>query len=109
MTPDDARDARFSKPSFGKRGYDSGAVDALVTRIEQTLRGTDRLTAAEVREFSFGRAPAGQRGYREDDVDAFLDAAEAELRRREGSAHRAASPQFAPPLEGSRGRWWRRG
>ncbi|QFU91973.1 DivIVA domain-containing protein [Amycolatopsis sp. YIM 10] len=79
MTPDDVRNTSFTKSPFFRRGYDEHAVDAFVARIEQTLRGTDRLTAAEVRDVTFGKARSGQRGYHVDEVDAFLDLAQREL------------------------------
>lgn len=110
MNPDDTGNAKFRKSPFGKRGYDEYAVDALVSRIEQTLRGADHLTAADVHTASFAKASGGQRGYREDEVDAFLDHAEQELRRHEDLTRRPvqATPQVAPPLERSRKRWWQR-
>lgn len=73
MTPDDVRHTSFAKAPFFRRGYDEHAVDAFVARIEQTLRGTDRLTSDDVRDVAFGKARSGQRGYSEDEVDAFLD------------------------------------
>ncbi|MGC7095113.1 DivIVA domain-containing protein [Amycolatopsis lurida] len=79
MTPDDVRHTSFTKAPFYRRGYDEHAVDAFVARIEQTLRGTDRLTAADVRDVAFGKARSGQRGYHVDEVDAFLDLVQREL------------------------------
>ncbi|WP_113690583.1 DivIVA domain-containing protein [Amycolatopsis albispora] len=105
MTPDDVRNTVFSKPSFGRRGYDEDAVDAFLDRIEQTLRGADHLTPADVRNVAFAKASRGRRGYVEDEVDAFLDLAEQALAHRETPP----GPQLAPPLDQPRKRWWQGG
>ena len=39
LTPADVRNAAFSKPPWGKRGYNEDEVDALLDRVEAEIRG----------------------------------------------------------------------
>ena len=82
----DVRGVGFSKPRFGKRGYDETEVDDFLRLIADTLARVpagSRVTADEVHEVAFRKPRLGSRGYDEDQVDEFLDLIEAELRWRE--------------------------
>jgi DivIVA domain-containing protein len=69
----------FSKPVFGKRGYDPQEVDALLARLRAAFMGTEPPVAShDVHNTVFKKPPFGQRGYDEEHVDAFLDLIEAE-------------------------------
>jgi DivIVA domain-containing protein len=88
MTAEDVHHAVFRKAPFGRdRGYDEDQVDALLDRVERSLRnsplsGARRdpghrplaapITADELRAVELGRPPLGRRGYAPDEVDAFL-------------------------------------
>ncbi len=72
MTPDEVRNTRFRKPPIGKRGYDEEDVDALLDRIESSLRGQPTVTVAELSSATFRKPPIGKRGYANADVDAFI-------------------------------------
>lgn len=64
---------RFSAPEKG-RGYDRGAVDALLDRMIDYFDSGAELTAAEIRSATFPSA-SRDRAYAEGPVDAFLDRA----------------------------------
>jgi DivIVA domain-containing protein len=75
VTPGDIRDAAFSKPAMGHRGYDEDEVDEFLGRVEMTLRdptASGGVTSAEIDNVSFAKPPMGRRGYNEAEVDAFL-------------------------------------
>ena len=75
VTPADIRDAAFSKPAMGHRGYDEDAVDEFLGRVETTLRNptvSGGVTSAEIDNASFAKPPIGRRGYNEEEVDALL-------------------------------------
>jgi DivIVA domain-containing protein len=72
MTPDDVHSVAFRKPPIGKRGYDEVQVDALLDRIEATLRGTQQITRDELTEVDLRKPPFGKRGYCEEEVDSFI-------------------------------------
>jgi DivIVA domain-containing protein len=85
VTAVDVHTVAFCKPPFGKRGYNEEEVDALLERVEATLRdptATDGVTPADIHNVAFSKPPIGKRGYNEDEVDAFLDRVEIELTRR---------------------------
>jgi DivIVA domain-containing protein len=88
LTPADVRNAAFSKPPWGKRGYNEEEVDVLLDRIHAKLLNPSdsSLTASDIRNAAFSKPPLGKRGYNEDEVDAMLDRVEAELRRLDGLA-----------------------
>ncbi len=73
LTADDVRDAAFSKPPIGRRGYNEDEVDEFLDWVVAHLEGRRALTADDVRAVAFGKPPWGKRGYNEDDVDALLD------------------------------------
>ena len=72
MTPDDVHNVAFTKPPIGHRGYDEEEVDALLDRVESTLRGQPRVTRDELAAVTFRKPPIGKRGYRESDVNEFI-------------------------------------
>jgi DivIVA domain-containing protein len=88
MEPDDIHGVVFERAPIGRRGYDEAAVDALLDRLEATLRGLDHLSARELHEMTFPRSRFWRRGYSARAVDAFLDRAQAALRRRRRRATR---------------------
>lgn len=79
LTADDVRTVAFRPPAPGDRGYNEAEVDALLDRVEATLRGEDTLGVDDVAAARFADAPPGARGYRTDDVDDFLDLVERRL------------------------------
>ncbi|MUM15712.1 DivIVA domain-containing protein [Mycobacterium sp. CBMA271] len=84
ITAKDVRDVAFSRPPFGKRGYNEAQVDALLDQLETELIARESgsgagVSGAFVRETRFGTPPIGKRGYNEDEVDRFLDQAATEL------------------------------
>lgn len=86
ITAADVHAVRFSKPPFGRRGYDEGEVDEFLRLVAESLTqlpGLSRVDGDRVREISFRKPKVGSRGYDEDEVDAFLDLVETELRWRE--------------------------
>jgi DivIVA domain-containing protein len=82
MRPDDVHGVVFVRAPIGGRGYDEAAVDALLERLEATLRGLDDLSARDLHEATLPRPRFWRRGYSARAVDAFLDRAQAALRRR---------------------------
>jgi DivIVA domain-containing protein len=75
VTPADIRDAAFSKPARGHRGYNEDEVDEFLGRVETTLRNptaSGGVTSTEIDNASFAKPPIGRRGYNEDEVDALL-------------------------------------
>jgi len=86
ITAAELRAVQIRRPGWGQRGYDPGAVDALLARAADALEalaagGVPRMTADEVRGAVFRRPPFGRgRGYDEHAVDALLDAVEESLR-----------------------------
>jgi DivIVA domain-containing protein len=87
LTAADIHNVVFSKPPFGKRGYNEDEVDAFLDLIEaRLLNPSNRFpTAAEVHNVAFNKPPIGKRGYNEDEVDAFLDLVESEISRLDGT------------------------
>ena len=86
ITAADVHTVRFSKPPFGRRGYDEGEVDEFLRLVAEALTqlpGMSGITGDRVHDISFRKPKVGSRGYDEDEVDAFLDLVEAELRWRE--------------------------
>jgi len=83
LTAADIDNVAFSRPPWGKRGYDEHEVDAFLDRIRAKLLnpGDSSLTAADIHSVGFSTPPWGKRGYNEDQVDAFLDHVEAEIKR----------------------------
>ena len=79
LTADDVVAVGFHTAEKGTRGYNEDEVDNFLDRVEATLRGRGRLTAAQVREVHFGEALIDGEGYDRDEVDAFLDLVEAQL------------------------------
>jgi DivIVA domain-containing protein len=85
LTAADVHDVAFSKPPMFKRGYHEDEVDALLERIEATLRDRTApggMTSAELDGVTFSKPPIGKRGYNSDEVDAFLALVGIELNRR---------------------------
>ncbi|MFN3004021.1 DivIVA domain-containing protein [Mycolicibacterium wolinskyi] len=74
LTAEDVRNAEFSKPPIGKRGYDKKSVDDFLQLVARRLDGRGHLSADDVRNIGFPKPPMFQRGYDEDEVDALLDA-----------------------------------
>jgi DivIVA domain-containing protein len=72
MTPDEVHHVAFRKPPIGNRGYSEKSVDAVLDRIEQTLRGQPSITSAELANARFPKPPIGKRGYATIEVDQFL-------------------------------------
>lgn len=112
LTADGVHNVAFSTPPRGKRGYDEGAVDAFLERLEQHLRNpqTVWLTAAEVDSVAFSKAAIGKRGYDQHEVDAFLDRVVQQLKRTNGiveqqlRAGAAAQARFPAAAGGVGGR-----
>jgi DivIVA domain-containing protein len=73
LTAGDVREASFSKPPIGKRGYHEDEVDQFLDDVVAHLEGTIRLSTDDVRDVRFGRPPWGRRGYNEDEVDTLLN------------------------------------
>ena len=85
LTAEQVHSVAFSKPALFKRGYDEDEVDALLERVESTLRDRNAvggLTAADLHDVAFSKPPIGKRGYNEDEVDAFVELVKIELSRR---------------------------
>ncbi|GDY29862.1 DivIVA domain-containing protein [Gandjariella thermophila] len=95
LGPDEVRDVVFDRAWLARRGYDEAAVDALLDRLEATLRGLDDLSAEEVNEATFPRPRLGRRGYSARAVDDFLTRARAALRRRRRAGRRLPSTRSA--------------
>jgi DivIVA domain-containing protein len=76
LTANDVRNATFSKPPLGYRGYNKDEVNAFMDLVAARLEGRGRLTAADIHNVAFGKPELFKRGYNEDEVDAFLQAAE---------------------------------
>lgn len=91
----DVRDAMFSRPRAGRRGYRAEDVDELLDRVVARLEGRGDLTVADVRNAQFRKPPLGQRGYREDEVDRLL-ARIARTLESIGPARRLPGPPPAP-------------
>jgi DivIVA domain-containing protein len=81
LTPEQVQKLAFSKPRFGKRGYEETEVDAFVDLVEAKLRDPKghTLTPEAVHNLAFSKPPFGKRGYNEDEVDAFLNLVEQQL------------------------------
>ena len=79
LTAAEVREAMFSKPQIGKRGYHEDDVDEFLDEVAARLEGRGDLTAEEVRDARFRKPPWGRRGYNEADVDALLDRVAATL------------------------------
>ena len=82
LTAEQVHNVAFSKPPWGKRGYNEDEVDAFLDRVEAALRDPMRrlLTPEQVRGVAFSKPPIGTRGYNEDEVDAFLDVVAEQLK-----------------------------
>jgi DivIVA domain-containing protein len=85
LTPEQVHNLAFSKPPLFKRGYNEDEVDALLDRVETTLRdptAAGALTPGDLQNVAFAKPPLGARGYNEDEVDAFVELVKIELPRR---------------------------
>jgi DivIVA domain-containing protein len=50
MTPEDVNNVKFSKPRFGRRGYDEASVDAFLDGVMESLSSMqDRIDELERR------------------------------------------------------------
>jgi DivIVA domain-containing protein len=101
LTPEQVRNVAFSKPPFGKRGYNANEVNAFLDLVEAALRDPTRriLTAEQVHNKAFSKPPFGKRGYNEDEVDAFLDVVEQQLGLGAGYPQSAASAGQGGPRD----------
>lgn len=85
LTAADVRNAVFTKPPVGKRGYDEDEVDVFLDRVEaELLTGIDEpgsMTPDDVRSVVFSKPLLGKRGYHHEEVDTFLDVVEREIQR----------------------------
>lgn len=109
LTAADVHDVAFSKPPFGRRGYNEDEVDDFLELLERRLgdpTGVRSPTAADVAAVSFSNPPMGKRGYDEDEVDAFLALAVQQLERIDGAP--PATFGEAPPLDAPPKRPWYR-
>jgi DivIVA domain-containing protein len=79
LTADDIVAVGFHTAEKGTRGYNEDEVDHFLDKVEATLRGGGRLTAAQVRDVTFGEALIEGEGYDQDEVDSFVDLVEAQL------------------------------
>lgn len=79
LTADSVNTIALGSPPIGRRGYAKEEVDAFLSRIAETLRGEDDLTAAEVHHVEFSRPLLSRHAYDERDVDTVLDQAEEAL------------------------------
>jgi DivIVA domain-containing protein len=85
VTAEDIHAVAFSHPARGHRGYNEDDVDALLERIEATLRDptvSGAVTSADIHNVTFSKPPIGKRGYDEVEVDALLGRVAIELGRR---------------------------
>ncbi|MCC8245448.1 DivIVA domain-containing protein [Saccharothrix sp. NEAU-S10] len=81
MTAREVREVRFSRPMFGRRGYDETEVDAFLARVEKQLGdGPPRPSAIppitswkQLRSIKIPVAGPAQRGYRTSQVDRVLE------------------------------------
>ncbi|MET1071254.1 MAG: DivIVA domain-containing protein [Umezawaea sp.] len=73
MSADDVSQVVFHRPPAGEVGYDEDQVDAFIDRVEDTLRSTDQLLAADIRAMRFRFAAPGRLGYYAAEVDMFLE------------------------------------
>ena len=73
LTADDVRNVTFSKPPWGKRGYDEKSVNDFLQLVARRLDGRGHLSADDVRGVRFPKPPIFHRGYNEDQVDALLE------------------------------------
>lgn len=84
-TPTDIGTVQFSKPPFGKRGYDGDQVDEFLRTCTDALArciGGDRSAPLpDVKRVAFDIRRRGARSYSQVEVDAFLDVLDAELSR----------------------------
>lgn len=104
VSPEDVHTVAFSNPARGRRGYHQDEVDALLARVEATLRNpaAPAVTAAEIHDVTFSKPPIGRRGYNEDEVDAFLGRVATELARRTGQpVQEPAGPRHLKPSNDS--------
>ena len=100
VSPEDVHTVAFSNPARGHRGYHRDEVDALLERVEATLRNPAALgvTTAEIQNVTFSKPPIGRRGYNEDEVDVLLGRVAAELARRTGQpGQEATGPRHLKP------------
>ena len=73
LTADDVRNALFSKPPLGKRGYGKKSVDDFLQLVVRRLEGRGHLSVDDVRGVRFPTPPNFQRGYNKDEVDQLLN------------------------------------
>ena len=109
LTADDVRNAAFSTPPRGKRGYNEAEVEAFRRRLEEHLRNpyaVGGLTAAEVGGVAFSKPAIGERGYDPAEVDAFVERAVQQLTRNHGPFEQqlkqdvGSEPEFAAAAGG---------
>ena len=74
LTADDVRNAVFTTPPMGKRGYDKKSVDDFLQLVARRLDGRGHLTASDVRGIAFPKSPLLKRGYDMNQVDTLLNA-----------------------------------
>jgi DivIVA domain-containing protein len=74
LTADEVRNATFSKPPLGKRGYEPKSVHDFLALAVRRLEGRGHLSADDVRGIRFRRSAIGRRGYDQVEVDAYLAA-----------------------------------
>ncbi|MBX7449055.1 DivIVA domain-containing protein [Mycolicibacterium sp. 3033] len=84
LTAAELRNVTFSKPPWGKRGYDEKAVLDLVALAARRLDGRGHLSADDVRAVRFNKPKLGKRGYDENQVDVLLDQIASAIARLDG-------------------------
>ncbi|BCI50775.1 cell division protein DivIVA [Mycolicibacterium litorale] len=72
LTADAVRNATFSKPPLGRRGYDPKSVRDFLALTARRLEGRGHLCADDVRAIRFPKPPIGRRGYHDGEVDAYM-------------------------------------
>jgi DivIVA domain-containing protein len=105
VTAEDIHAVAFSHPARGHRGYHEVEVDALLERVEATLRDptvSGDVTSADIRNVTFSKPPIGKRGYNEEEVDALLGRVAIELARRGDPGHGAPQDFSGTPDLGPR-------
>ncbi|BBY18547.1 DivIVA domain-containing protein [Mycolicibacterium litorale] len=79
LTAEAVRSATFSKPPWGKRGYDPKSVNDFLALTARRLEGRGHLCADDVRAIRFPKPPIGRRGYHDAEVDDYMRAVAAAI------------------------------
>lgn len=84
LTAEAVRNATFSKPPWGRRGYDPKSVKDFLALTARRLEGRGHLCAEDVRAIRFPKPPIGRRGVHDGEVDDYMVAVAAAIAALEG-------------------------